>query len=78
MTLARIFDVRASQYWDKDRLVSKSMGEKDGVIWDYVAVYQPLETWDSSPPGVAYSRSPVVKAIPETREAIAKLLQTLR
>jgi len=39
MTLKRISDARASQYWDKEHLVSKSIGEEDGVVWDYVAVY---------------------------------------
>ncbi len=39
MTLKRIADTRAAQYWDKEHLVSKSIGETDGVVWDYVAVY---------------------------------------
>lgn len=39
MTLKRIADLRASQYCDKEHLVSKSIGEEDGVVWDYVAVY---------------------------------------
>ena len=42
-TLQRISDLRASQYWDKTRLVSRLMGETDhdSIVWDIVAVYQP-------------------------------------
>jgi hypothetical protein len=76
MTLSRISDLRVSQYWDKDHLVSKSIGETDGVFWDYVAVYAPGKMWEQSPPSASYSKVPVVKAIAETRDAITKLLST--
>lgn len=74
MTLRRIFDTRASQYWDKEHLVSKSIGETDGVVWDYVAVYSPGNLWDQSPPAPTFSNSPVIHAIDDTREAVKKLL----
>jgi hypothetical protein len=74
MTLKRIADARASQYWDKEHLVSKSIGEKDGVIWDYVAVYEQGKQWDKAPPEPTYSNAPVIHALDETREAIKKLL----
>lgn len=70
MTLKRISDTRASQYWDKEHLVSKSIGEEDGVVWDYVAVYPKGKLWDKSPPEPVYSKAPVIHAIDETREAI--------
>jgi hypothetical protein len=75
-TLARLSDLRASQYWDKEHLVSRLLGEQDrsSVVWDYVAVYQPGKVWDQAPPEPAYSSVPVVRAIGETREAIQKLL----
>jgi len=76
MTLKRLSDLRVSQYWDKEHLVSKSMGEVDqrSAVWDYVAVYQPGKTWDQAPPVPVYSSAPVVKAISGTREAIGKML----
>jgi hypothetical protein len=74
MTLKRIADPRASQYWDKEHLVSKSIGEKDGVVWDYVAVYPQGKLWDKGPPEPTYSKAPVIHAIEGTREAIQNLL----
>lgn len=75
MTLKRIFDPRASQYWDKQHLVSKSIGEEDGVVWDYVAVYPKGKLWDKSPPEPVYSKAPVIHGIDGAREAIQQLLQ---
>jgi len=72
MTLKRIADSRASQYWDKEHLLSKAMGEKDGVIWDYVAVYEPGTLWDKAPPEPTYADAPVLHVIEETRQAIQK------
>ena len=74
MTLRRIFDTRASQYWDKEHLVSKSIGESDGVVWDYVAVYPRGKLWDQSPPEPTFSNAPVIHAVDDTREAVKKLL----
>jgi len=75
MTLKRISDMRASQYWDKEHLISKSLGERDSdsVVWDYVAVYQPGKLWDQAQPEPAYSKVPVIRGIDGTREAIQKL-----
>ena len=77
MTLKRISDMRASQYWDKEHLISKSLGERDSdsVVWDYVAVYQPGKLWDQAPPEPVYSKVPVIRGIDGTREAIQKLLR---
>jgi len=75
MTLKRIADPRASQYWDKEHLVSKAIGEEDDVVWDYVAVYPPGRLWEKGPPEPTYSKAPVVHAIEGTREAIQKLLR---
>ena len=73
MTLKRINDSRASQYYDKDHLVSKSIGEDD-LVWDYVAVYPQGKLWDKGPPEPLYSHAPVVRAIDDTRAAVVKLL----
>ena len=75
MTLKRLSDLRVAQYWDKDHLVSKSIGEQDGVVWDYVAVYQPGKLWEQAPPEPTYSKAPVTHGIEGTRAAIQKLLQ---
>lgn len=74
MTLKRISDARASQYWDKEHLVSKQIGETDGVVWDYVAVYPRGKLWDKSPPEPLYSHAPVIYGIDGAREAMLKLL----
>lgn len=73
-TLARIPDLRAAQYWDKDHLLSKAIGEPDGVVWDYVAVYEMGKRWNQAVPEPVYSNVPVVRAIGGTREAINKVL----
>ena len=75
-TLARLSDRRASQYWDKEHLVSGLLGEHDrsSVVWDYVAVYQPGKLWEQAPPEPVYSGVPVVRAIGETKDAIQKAL----
>ena len=80
-TLARLSDLRASQYWDKEHLVSLSLGERDrsSVVWDYVAVYARGKLWDQAPPEPAYSNVPVIHGIDGTREAVQKLFhQTKR
>jgi hypothetical protein len=39
--LSRLSDSRVAQFWDKNRLISHSMGEHDrrSIVWDYLAVY---------------------------------------
>lgn len=76
MTLKRLSDLRVAQYWDREHLVSKSIGEQDGVVWDYVAVYPPGKMWEQGPPEPTYSNAPVIHGIDGTRQAIQKLLQT--
>jgi hypothetical protein len=70
----RISDGRAPQYWDKDRLVSKSMGEHDseGIFWDHIAVYAPGATWNNKP--ALFADGPIVKVLEPAREAITKAL----
>ena len=75
-TLARLSDLRASQYWDKEHLVSQLLSERDrsSVVWDYVAVYKPGTLWDQAPPQPVYSNVPVIQGIEGTREAVLRLL----
>jgi len=76
-TLKRLSDRRVSQYWDKDHVVSRLLGERDrsSVVWDYVAVYQPGKLWDHAPPEPASSGVPVVNSIDRTRTEIHRQLQ---
>ena len=76
MTLRRASDLRVSQYWDKEHLVSRLLGERDrsSVVWDYVAVYEPGKLWDQAPPEPDYSGAPVVRTIGRTKDAIDQLL----
>ena len=73
-TLQRISDLRVSQYWDKGRLLSRLIGERDhdSIVWDIVAVYEPGKLWDQKPPEPAYSGGAVVEVIDEARVAIRK------
>jgi hypothetical protein len=72
--LNRLPDARAAQYWDKDRLVSKSLGEHDSnrIVWDHIAVYAPGATWDQKP--AVFADGPVVKVLEPARKAIATAL----
>ena len=76
-TLGRISNSAVAQFWDKDRLISHSMGEHDrrSIVWDYVAVYPPGSIWDDHPPEAAYSGGPVVRVIDETRAALVQALK---
>ena len=73
-SLNRISDGRVAQYWDKDRLVSKLLGEHDrkSIVWDHVAVYAPGGTWN--PTAALFADGPVVKVLDPAREAITKAL----
>jgi hypothetical protein len=77
MTLRRVSDLRVSQYWDKEHLVSHLLGERDrrSVVWDYVAAYQPGRLWDQALPEPASTGVPVVRAIDGTRDEIQRLLE---
>ena len=77
-TLKRLADRRASQYWDKDHVVSRLLGERgrSSVVWDYVAVYQSGKLWDHAPPEPASSGVPVIHAIDRTRNVIQRELKT--
>jgi hypothetical protein len=75
-TLGRIWDHRAAQFWDKDRLISHSMGEHDrhSVVWDYIAVYAPGATWGERPPGAVFDGNPVVRVAGRAHAALVQAL----
>lgn len=72
-TLKRISDLRARQYWDNGRLLSKALGEtdNDSIVWDQILVYQRGVSWtDASPPTPLSSEGPV-------KDVISKFTATL-
>jgi len=74
--LARIPDVRASQYWDRKRVLSHLLGERDRstVVWDSIAVYAPGTLWQDAPPKPVYSNGPVRDVIGGAKNAIRGLM----
>ena len=74
--LRRIADPRASQYWDKRRLISHSMGEHDrhSVVWDHLEVYTPGVTWKDRPPQPLYEGGPVVYVTDAAGAAVGRAL----
>jgi hypothetical protein len=75
-TLKRIADSRAAQFWDKGRLISRSMGEHDrrSIVWDFIAVYGQGAVWNARPPQAIYQGGPVVRVIQPARAALAQAL----
>jgi hypothetical protein len=61
--LARIPDIRASQYWDRKRVLSRLLGERNRstVVWDSIAVYAPGTFWHDTPPKPIYYNGPVAR-----------------
>jgi hypothetical protein len=72
--LKRIRDPRATQFWDKERLVSLAMGEHDrkSIVWDRVLVYAPDVLWNRVPPSPVFADGPVIRIIDRTRAALRK------
>jgi hypothetical protein len=74
--LARIPDARASQYWDRKRVLSHLLGERDRstVVWDHIAVYPPGALWQDTLPNPVYSNSPVRDVINGAKDAVKGLV----
>jgi hypothetical protein len=74
--LARIPDVRASQYSDRKRVLSHLLGERNRstVVWDSIAVYAPGTLWQDTPPKPVYSNGPVRDVINGAKDAVQRLL----
>jgi hypothetical protein len=75
--LKRINDARATQFWDKERLVSHALGEHDrnSIVWDSVSVYSAGASWQQSPTPAPYSNGPVDTVVDSTKAAITQALQ---
>ena len=52
--LARVSDLRAQQFWDKERLLSRAMGERDrnSVVGDHFGVCAPGSVWRTAAPSL--------------------------
>jgi hypothetical protein len=81
-TMGRIPDSRARQYWDKGRLLSKTLGEKDkgSIVWDAVLVYQRSVTWTdaASAPKPLSAEGPVLDVISRFTAALRQALEQPR
>jgi hypothetical protein len=75
-TLGRVSQPQAAQFWDKERLISHSMGEhgRRSIVWDYIAVYPRGALWQTRPPEPLYSGGPVIRVIDEARSALSQAL----
>ena len=76
-TLSRISDPRVQQYWDKDRLLSKAMGEKgkSSIVWDWVGVYGGKAQWQEHPPKPLFSDGPIVAVLRGLNDAFSKAVK---
>lgn len=76
-TLGRISNPLAVQFWDKERLISHSIGEhsRGSIVWDYIAVYSIGTVWEDGLPQPLYGGGPVVRVTDETRAALAQALK---
>ena len=72
VALRRIRDSRVRQYWDRNRVLSRALGEHDrpSVVWDYIAVYKPEQIWTAAPPQPEFTGRPVVRFIDGTRKVL--------
>jgi len=76
--LARVYDPRAVQYWDRDRLLSRTMvrdlpadtlrsvaqiSANSAVAWDFVALFRPGVRWLDRFPIPDWAGRPVVDVV---------------
>jgi hypothetical protein len=87
--LARVPDVRASQYWDPEHRLSelflaaarahpeklKPGEEIPYILWDVVLVFPLGLKWGDETPFPAYYGGPVVSAKDEAMEAVRRVLR---
>ena len=77
LTLKRISDGRARQYWDSGRLLSKAMGEtgRKSVVWDQVIVYSRGVIWSEAVlPQAVVRVGPVVDVVDQFVEGLHQAL----
>lgn len=78
MVMSRVPDARVSQYWDRNRMLSELLGEKQGdrdsIVWDWVAIYPPGLRWEARPPEPQWANRPVVNVREELRQQLRDVL----
>ena len=77
LTLRRISDGRARQYWDDGRLLSKAMGEtgKKSIVWDQIIVYSRGVIWsEAALPKAIVKVGPVVDVVDQFVEGLRQAL----
>ncbi|HEV2445301.1 MAG TPA: hypothetical protein VGS58_05245 [Candidatus Sulfopaludibacter sp.] len=74
--MGRIPDLRVSQFWDSDRLISHAWGERgrNSIVWDDISIYAPGTLWQDRPPEPLFRGRTVVKAQDRARAALAQAL----
>lgn len=74
--LRKISNPLAIQFWDRNRLISRSLGERDqnSIVWDTILIYPKTAAWTQAPPEPVYRGGPVFDMIVPAREAIANAL----
>jgi hypothetical protein len=84
--LSLISDSRASQYWDKDLVLSAnadSLGDlgrrqaaaaagKKAVVWDVAAIFPPGARWDANFPSPTFASRPVIARIDEIQRRLSE------
>jgi hypothetical protein len=75
-SLSRISGSDAFQFWDKGRLVSRSLGEHDdhSIVWDHIEIYAPGAVWAERPPQPLYKGGPLYKVTEPFRAALVQAL----
>jgi hypothetical protein len=75
-SLRRLHDPRVAQFWDRERLLSRALGERDreSIAWDHIAIYEPGKLWQDSPPSPAFEGGTVVSVIQTAKQELTKLL----
>ena len=85
--LSLISDSRASQYWDRDLVLSAKAdslggtgrGEstaaagKKAIVWDVAAIFPPGARWDANFPSPTFASRPVIARIDEIQRRLSEL-----
>ncbi len=73
-TLGRVRQAGTAQFWDKERVISHSLGEHDrgSIVWDFIAIYPAGEVWGEGPPKAMYEGGPVVRVLRDAGAALAR------
>ena len=81
--LSLISDSRASQYWDKDLVLSakadtldrsrREVAGKKAVVWDVAAIFPPGTRSDANFPSPTFASRPVIARIDEIQRRLFEL-----